>query len=327
MLCPCARTVPLFSKHQLLLGLAFAFVQATGALAADPTSDKNAIFAAAKDAIAHGEVDKTYLEGFAIKKTSFEELLPEGAVLIGFDIGLGPFVKDDVIYALRPIYLTAKGEIKGRDVGKLTTGRPQDKVKRVIQIKAKPGYAVAKIRMQHGLGIECLRFTFEELTANGLDSERSYSSGWIGTYHPEREEKVLSGEGGPILGIFGNKDDKQVLALGLIHFPDLTAPPMPPVKERVKATAPEETKQAEPAGNNVEEPAPKEEALPEATSGSLSWLPFVVFGVVAIPAFLVLMLVLGKKKQVVSDQPPRRNRVRKVPPAKTEINDNLQADD
>jgi hypothetical protein len=281
-----------------------------GAVCGEEPKDKNAVFAEVKAALAREDVDRTEMEGFTLRNTLFSDSAKEGGVLIGFDLGIGV---NDVIFALRPIYLTAKGEAAGRDLGRFSTGGRQDKVKRVVQVKAKPGYAVAKVRFQSAITIQCIRLTYSRLSGLSLDPSDSYSTNWIGVFKRERDEKVLDSLNSPVVGVFGNQDDKVVLALGLIHLKEM------PVEDpsRVREYAFPKKDESEAAKSSAEAGAGDEstDAPSEEGGGSgISWLPFVVFGVVAVPMFLVMMLVLGKKKQPEVAERPRRARPRKEPP-------------
>src|SRR6516162_4428612 len=108
MLRLCARTLSLISHHPFWLSFALALLPCGAAVADDKPKDKNAVFAEAKAAIAREDVDRTEMEGFTLRNTLFSDSPKDGGVLIGFDLGIGI---NDVIFALRPIYLTAKGEV------------------------------------------------------------------------------------------------------------------------------------------------------------------------------------------------------------------------
>jgi hypothetical protein len=308
MLRHCARPMSLVSRHPFWLTFGLALLLSAGVFA----DDRPSVFEEAKAAITREDYDKTEMEGFTLGNKVFTDLPKEGGVLIGFDLGIGI---NDVIFALRPIYLTAKGEAPGRDQGRFSTGGRQDKVKRVVQIKAKPGYAVAKMRFQSAITIQCVRLTFSRLNGNSLDPSDSYSSNWIGTYKRDRDDKILDSTNCPIIGVFGKQDDKSVLALGLIHLKDLSEEQPAPLKDPVtlkkkEADAPKTA--AEPAAAAEE---PPEAAADEPTSSVVSWLPYVVFGVVAIPLFLVMMLFMGKKKSPPVEERPRKPRARTEPVA------------
>src|SRR5688572_19911493 len=94
-------------------GVALALVLALGgaAAAADkPDAETEPLLTAAFEAVAKGETAKTKMAGFTIEKKTFSTTPWGGSVLVGFDVGLGKFLNSDVIYALRAIYLTPKGD-------------------------------------------------------------------------------------------------------------------------------------------------------------------------------------------------------------------------
>ena len=310
MLRLCARTLSFFSQHSIWVSFALASLFCGGTVRGDEPKDKNSVFAEAKAAIAREDVDRTELEGFTPGNKQVADTPKEGGVLIGFDLGIGP---NDVIFAVRALYLTAQGEIAGRDLGRFSMGGRQDKVKRVVQVKAKPGYAVAKVRFQSAITIQCMRLSFSRLNGMSLDPSDSYTSNWIGNYKRERGEKVLDSLNSPIIGVFGKQDDRTVVALGLTHLKWMQEEEPARVREvafpRNDGT---DASKAGPDGSSAEPPAEDTTEVP--SSSGISWLPFVVFGVVAIPTFLVMMLVLGKKKQPEVVERPRRTRTRKEPP-------------
>src|SRR5262249_19656990 len=94
-----------------LLGIAAMLILGSRPLAAaGPENGEAALYQAAATAIAKGQTEKTRMLGFSIIKTSFTELPTEGAVLVGFDLGIGKFLDIDNIYAIRAVYRTANGE-------------------------------------------------------------------------------------------------------------------------------------------------------------------------------------------------------------------------
>jgi hypothetical protein len=265
----------------------------------------DSLFTIAKSAVTDNEFGMTDMVGYGIEKTLFKELPRDGAVLIGFDVGVGKFTTDDMIYALRPIYLTAKGESSGKDIGKFGGNNAQkSSVKRIVQIKAKPGYAVASIRMQKGLFINSIRLVYRRLNGNTLSDDQAYASPWVGT-HDDKEEHLLDGGGEPIIGVFGNRDEKQILALGIYHLPERDKPlPAEKKEKRPKSTPNTTPKQTDSPTEDKAQPqsvddstdVPTEET--PSSGGGIGYLPLIVFGIVAILLFLVFMLVTGKKKPV-----------------------------
>jgi hypothetical protein len=105
-------------------GLAAVVLAVLGgsAVAAEADEEPDSLCAAARTAVANGQVEQTRMLGFSIVTTAFHEVPPEGAVLVGFDLGLGRYRHDlEAVYAVRPIYLTAQGD-KVSPGGKTSTG-------------------------------------------------------------------------------------------------------------------------------------------------------------------------------------------------------------
>lgn len=132
----------------------------------------------------------------------YREYRDDGAVLIGFEIGLGAVPDTAVVNYLRPIWLTPRGEQFGTAYGR--TANP------IQTVKARSGYAIGGIVMKSGGAIEGLCFTFMRRGDKHLDAEDFYLSDWYG--EPTRKppaESLRSGGGGFVIGIFGKRyDDK-----------------------------------------------------------------------------------------------------------------------
>jgi hypothetical protein len=307
--------------------LAAALALAVGSLAradlGEQGEQEESLFAVARRAVAQGLTRKSRMLGFSVIKRSFKETPAEGAILIGFDLGLGKSLKQrEVIYALRPIYLTAEGETTSRDYGLFDgdDNYPSKKkarrggVTRTVQVKARSGYAVGGISLRTGVNIHSLSVTFMRIRGRRLDPRDSYTSGEVGTWTWGRVSSV-KGSGAPVVGVFGNRDGKRVLALGLIYLRVAGAPAeaAPARPRRPKPTEPEADKE-EPAKDPVPPPQPPpdrkdppanpaaaaEKPAPRAApkeAGGTNWLPYLVFGGVAVVIFPLLLLVCGRKKQ------------------------------
>jgi hypothetical protein len=235
--------------------------------AADQKEDNKAIYAAAENAISRRLVDKTRMLGFGIEKAVFSELPPEGAILVGFDLGIGNFMDIETIYALRAVYRTEDGEASYGEHGlfkdKHTTGKRviKSKVLRTMRVRARPGYAVGGLTIRSGLNINGLSIMFMRINGATLDPRQTYESDWIGD-RTGGSEASISGDGAPVVGVFGNKDQDHVIALGLTYIrqPRREATPPPAaagarkaVAEKPEAPKPEKPK-AEPQVEN--KPAP-----------------------------------------------------------------------
>jgi serine/threonine protein kinase len=130
----------------------------------------------------------------AFANQQFQDVPVEGALLIGFEVGLGKFFNTDIVYQLRPIYLTARGETLGPPFGK----RPE----RTVTVKAKPGFAVGAMTVRGGGLMNGFSLTFRAIGNYGLKKTGSYESPWIADRTGGREE-VVDGDGMFIIGIAG----------------------------------------------------------------------------------------------------------------------------
>ena len=124
----------------------------------------------------------------------FEYVPPEGALLIGFEAGLGKFATFDIIDYLRPIYLTARGEKFGRPIGQPTP--------RIETVKAKPGYAVGAIAVQGRGVLDGFSLTFRKIGKYGLKRQGEYRSNWLPGRLSGRGE-VVDGDGAFVIGVCG----------------------------------------------------------------------------------------------------------------------------
>jgi serine/threonine protein kinase len=158
-----------------------------------------------RDAVHQKNYSKTNIVGFPFAP-EFEEVPLEGALLIGFEVGLDKFGANDVIHSIRAIYLNDKGELFG-DVH----GKPTD---RVMTVKAKPGYAVGTVRLNTHLLIDGMRITFMRIEGKFLDADHSYVEK-IATIGDGGSEPSLGG-GSLIVGVCGKADAKVCNAFGLV---------------------------------------------------------------------------------------------------------------
>jgi len=142
----------------------------------------------------------------------------EGAVLIGFEFLLDQTAGKADVRSLRPVYLTAKGTVKGEDRGKL------DKVSG--KAVARPGYAVATLVTWHNeRRIAGLQIVFGKLDQHtgkiDLTPQNSYESHWIGTKPRNEPTKKLGGNGRLAVGVFGQRG-ADADTIGLIQMPATT---------------------------------------------------------------------------------------------------------
>ncbi len=145
-----------------------------------------------------------------------EDVAPGGAVLVGFEVGIGKFVNKDVVHAILPIYRNSRGEeIRGAKHG-TEWSRP-------LVVRAKDGYAVGALTGQPGLGLDGFSLTFMKLANGGLNANDAYESDWVGL--SDARPKVRLGDGRPVIGIlFKENKRKNLSGVGLI----LTGAPVEP---------------------------------------------------------------------------------------------------
>jgi serine/threonine protein kinase len=172
-----------------------------GAAALDPQTQT-----LLRDAVQQMNYARTNIVGFP-HGTEFTELPSSGALLIGFEVGLGQFGNKAVIHSLRPIFLNDKGEFCGQTVGQPTTG--------VVIVKAKQGYAVGAVALDTGLLIDGMLITFMRVDRKFLDREQSYQEKVAG-FGQKPRVPTLGGGGDMVLGVYGRTNGKTCHALGLI---------------------------------------------------------------------------------------------------------------
>ncbi len=189
--------------------------------------DRGELFALIRRAIRLKKIQETQAVGGAFAKQWFQEVPPEGALLIGFDIGLGKFFQNDVVYYLRPIFLTSFGEKKGTPYG-----RPTPKV---ITVKAKEGYAVGALTIRGGGGLDAVSVTFMKIGEDRLNKDVSYKTQRYGG--PGGGEGTVGGDGSPVIGICGRRSDNGAVGgLGVVILQN--RPELPNSKKPLKRGGP-----------------------------------------------------------------------------------------
>jgi hypothetical protein len=219
--------------------LAFAGRAAAG----DAYEEAGPLFAAAKDAVAHGRLTQSKLQGFNLGKAPFTEAPDEGGALIGFDVGVGRFINIDNVYALRAVYMTRLGDVTMNDRGLFHDKHlPKNKVIKTkvvetVHVRAKAGYAVGGVTVRSGLNINGLSVTFMRIQGRRLDPNQSYESEWVGD-RTGGGEVYLSGDGAPVVGVIGCQDNEKVTALGLVFIQEPAAAGEAAVKAPAVAAPP-----------------------------------------------------------------------------------------
>lgn len=138
----------------------------------------------------------------------FRDGAPAGGLLVGLEVGLGKFVNNDIIKAVRPVYRVGEKESTGTQYG--------TELKQVTKVVAKAGYAVGAITVKTGLGVDGVSVTFMKVTPDGkLDPKDSYESEWVGGMGGGGPTKI-GGDGTPVVGIVGKTNGKDASGLGLL---------------------------------------------------------------------------------------------------------------
>lgn len=151
----------------------------------------------APPALRPGVTNVEPIGGF-IASLDYREYRDDGAILVGFEVGLGKVPDTAVVTYLRPIWLTARGEQFGTAYGR--TRGP------VATAKARDGYAIGGVQVKGGGAIEGLCFTFMRRGAKHLIKDDSYVSDWYGEPTRKLPESVLrQGDGGFVIGIHGKR--------------------------------------------------------------------------------------------------------------------------
>jgi hypothetical protein len=129
---------------------------------------------------------------------NYRESRDDGAILVGFEVGLGRVPDTAVVTYLRPIWLTTKGEQFGTAYGR--TRNP------VATVKARDGYAIGGVRIRGGGAIEGLCFTFMRRGEKHLLKDDYYISDWYGEQTRKLPANDLRrGDGGFVVGIHGKR--------------------------------------------------------------------------------------------------------------------------
>ncbi len=137
----------------------------------------------------------------------YRDATPPGGALVGLEVGLGKFVNNDVVKALRPVYRIGDKESLGEQYG--------TELNNVVKVIAKPGYAVGAVTLKTGLGIDGLSITFMKVLDGKLDPKDNYESEWVGSVRGGGPVKI--GDGTLVVGVLVKANPKDVHGLGLIY--------------------------------------------------------------------------------------------------------------
>jgi hypothetical protein len=171
--------------------------------------------------------DQPQMVGF-MAAPEFQEAAPAGAVLVGFDVGLGYSVNSnfDSIVALRPIFRTGEKNLFGQLHGTDT--------RRTVREMAKPGYAVGAIHVKAGLMLDGFYLTYMKIEGDRLDPNDAYNSAWLGGPGGNGPTTIARNDGSVVVGIVGRENNKEIKAIGL----QFGAAPVEPLPVREKLNPP-----------------------------------------------------------------------------------------
>jgi hypothetical protein len=160
----------------------------------------------------------------------FAEIGPEGALLVGLQVGIGEDVNADRVRAIRGVFRQGERRFVSPWHGIETN--------RYVHVEAKPGFAVGGLTVKVGHGIEGLSVTFMHVVGEKLDLRDSYDSDWIGGYGGN-DPQLLSTKGRPVTGIIGRETAQQCTGIGLALLNSGTASSVP---QPQRATMPRTSK-------------------------------------------------------------------------------------
>jgi hypothetical protein len=316
---------------------------ASAAAADDPAPEPDPLLAAIRTAVASGHITNTRVLGFHDSRRPYNEMSQAG-VLVGFDLGVGKFFNIETVYALRAIYRTAHGERYLQDHG-LFTSQPgpgnrliKTRVLRTVRVKARSGFAVGGLTVRSGLNLNGLSVTFMRINGTRLEPQHAYTSEWVGD-RTGGGEAYIGSNGEPVVGLMGSQDQDHIMSVGLIfaNTPIMTAkrrpepprdekpaqPPADPPKVEHPVAAANPPPQPDPPVVPVPaDPAKASSKEPPKPAADRSWISLVIFGAVAAPVFLLLLVSFGRKRQVQDREtekdhpaPKRRAGPPPVPPS------------
>jgi hypothetical protein len=172
-----------------------------------PKPEHADLFADIRTAIKENRLTNSDVYG-GIGKPLVPDVPPDGALLVGFKVGIGRFFNAKYISSLQPIYLTSQGETLGTRRGKDAS--------LVLEYKAKKGFAVGAVKIRPGfLAIEDMQVTYMPIRLKSLDRSQPTDSEWIAGNGP-KDEKTIQGDGAPAVGIIARENEGGLTGLGLV---------------------------------------------------------------------------------------------------------------
>lgn len=165
------------------------------------------VFSFVEEAVRAKRLTDVDIRGFTLHKDTYRDVPERGGLLIGFQVGLGKFVNNDIVKSFRPIFLTKSGERFGSWHGPVPAAP--------ITLKAKRGYVVSALTVRAALSLDAITITFAKLGKDGLDLSDTYTSQTAGG-NGGRPFSV-GGQGALFVGVTGHvTNDGAPSSLGLV---------------------------------------------------------------------------------------------------------------
>jgi len=141
---------------------------------------------------------------------TFYDEVKQPSYLTGVVAALGTFGNGHVILSIQGIYESPDAAYKPA-----VHGDPQ-RSKEEVRVEAKPGYAVAGVKVKSGDRVDGFRLVFMRKKDGKLDPNDKYESRWIGG-RGGGGENTLGADGRPIISIIG-RTGPELQALGLVQL-------------------------------------------------------------------------------------------------------------
>jgi S1-C subfamily serine protease len=165
------------------------------------------VYAFVEDAVKAKRFADVDIRGFTLNRPTYRDVCDKG-VLIGFQVGLGKFVNNDIVKSFRPIYQTKSGAKFGKWIGPVPPAP-------IVTVKAKPGYVVSGLSVRTALSIDAITITFAKLDKDGLDMSDTYESKMTGGNGGQ--PAMIGGNGQLFVGVTGHLgNDGAPCSLGLV---------------------------------------------------------------------------------------------------------------
>jgi S1-C subfamily serine protease len=168
---------------------------------------KGDVYAFIQRAVDDNRLTDVDVRGYRLTRERYWDVLAQGGVLIGFEVGTGRVADAVVLKSWRPIFLTRTGEKFGKWHGKVPDTS--------TTIKARAGYVVSGMSVRTELGVNGFTLMFAKLGKTGLNMDDTYESKSIGG--KQGTLSTIGGKGALFVGITGHlSNDKSPCSLGLV---------------------------------------------------------------------------------------------------------------